>query len=149
MYGDLSAHEIEQVLSSEFVGRIGCHSNGQTYVVPTSYYYDGLCIYVHSREGMKLRMMRANPSVCFQVDRIAGLDTWQSVIAWGTFEELHEEDAAKAKASIEQRMLPLLGGGSLQRAHGMDGWGLQPSTWRDAVLYRIALTKKTGRYESR
>ena len=37
MYGNLSAREIERVLSSERVGRIGCHSDGQTYIVPTSY----------------------------------------------------------------------------------------------------------------
>jgi nitroimidazol reductase NimA-like FMN-containing flavoprotein (pyridoxamine 5'-phosphate oxidase superfamily) len=147
MYGDLSIHEIEHVLTSERVGRIGCHSEGQTYVVPTSYAYDGACVYVYSREGMKLRMMRANPAVCFQVDRIEGLNSWHSVIAWGTFEELHGEDVATAKRAIEQRFLPLLGGNSLERAHGMDGWGMQPATWQDAILYRIVLTKKTGRYE--
>lgn len=147
MYGDLSAHEIERVLSNAFVGRIGCHSDGQTYVVPTSYAYDGTSVYVYSREGMKMRMMRANPSVCFQVDRIEGLGAWQSVIAWGTFEELHGEEAATAKGVIEQRFLPSMGGGSLERAHGMAGWGMQPATWQDAILYRIMLTKKTGRYE--
>ncbi len=147
MYGDLSAHEIESVLTSEHIGRIGCHSDGQTYVVPTSYVYDGACVYVYSREGMKLRMMRANPSVCFQVDQIAGLGAWRSVIAWGTFAELRGEAATTAKGIIEQRFLPLMGGGSLERAHGMDGWGIHPSTWREAILYRILLTKKTGRYE--
>jgi uncharacterized protein len=147
MYGDLSAHEIERLLSSELVGRIGCHSDGQTYVVPTSYAYDGTGVYVYTREGMKLRMMRANPSVCFQVDHIEGLGNWQSVIAWGTFAELHGEDAATAKELFRQRFLPQLGGGSLERAHGMAGWGAHPATWQDAIVYRIMLTKKTGRYE--
>ncbi len=147
MYGDLSAQEIERLLSSELVGRIGCHSDGQTYVVPTSYAYDGACVYVYSREGTKLRMMRANPSVCFQVDHIEGLGTWRSVIAWGTFEELRGEDAATAKGIIERRFLPVMGGGSLERAHGMAGWEAHPATWQDAILYRIVLTKKTGRYE--
>ena len=43
-------------------------------------------LYCHSGEGLKLQMMRANPSVCFEVDRHENLANWQSVIAQGTFD---------------------------------------------------------------
>lgn len=56
MLGELNKGQIEQVLLSELIGRIGCYADGQTYVVPITYVYDGESIYGHSVDGMKLRM---------------------------------------------------------------------------------------------
>jgi hypothetical protein len=88
MIGELATPHIEELLKSEVMGRIGCHHAGTTYIVPTSYAYDGTYIYVHTHEGMKVEMMRKNPAVCFQVDNMRDMANWQSVIAWGTYEEL-------------------------------------------------------------
>ncbi len=41
MFGTLSPQEIETVLHQQVVGRLGCHAEGLTYVVPISYGYDG------------------------------------------------------------------------------------------------------------
>jgi len=62
MYSDLSQREIEHILFMEHGGRIGCHSDGPSYVVPVCYGYDGTHVYGHTRDGMKLRIMHANPS---------------------------------------------------------------------------------------
>ena len=40
MLGTLSSEQIEQVLRSEVIGRIGCHASGKTYVVPITYAYE-------------------------------------------------------------------------------------------------------------
>ena len=96
MLGELNRAEIEQTLRTQAVGRIGCHANARTYVVPITYVYHGQAgIYFHSLDGLKIQMMRANPSVCFEVDVVYDLANWQSVIAWGRFEELTGEAAAK------------------------------------------------------
>ena len=63
MIGELATPHIEELLKSEVMGRIGCHHAGTTYIVPTSYAYDGRYIYVHTHEGMKVEMMRKNPAV--------------------------------------------------------------------------------------
>src|SRR5579884_3829250 len=96
MFGELSQEQIDQVLHAGIVGRIGCHAEGKTYVIPISYVYDGESIYAQSLAGLKLQMMRLNPEVCFEVDQIKNASNWQSVIAWGTFEELKGEEGAKA-----------------------------------------------------
>jgi len=44
MLGVLSDEQIDQVLRSEVVGRIGCHDAGRPYVVPITYAYDGIAI---------------------------------------------------------------------------------------------------------
>jgi nitroimidazol reductase NimA-like FMN-containing flavoprotein (pyridoxamine 5'-phosphate oxidase superfamily) len=86
MFGTLENNEIEELLSQQLVGRIGCHAADTTYIVPISYAYDGEYIYGHSFEGMKLNMMRENPKVCFQVDNMHNMANWQSVVAWGEFD---------------------------------------------------------------
>ena len=70
MLGEITPEEIDEMLRSEAIGRIGCYAFGRPYVVPITFAYDGVAVYGHSREGLKLRMMRSHPSVCFEVDEI-------------------------------------------------------------------------------
>lgn len=147
MYGELGAATVERLLRTGAVGHLGCYGDGRPYVVPINYFYDGEYVYGYTRDGMKLRLMRAHPTVCLQVDRIEDSVNWESVIAWGRFEELHGDDAARAKELFSGRFTPLLGGAPIERVHGMGGWASHPPTWQDAVIYRITLTAKTGRFE--
>lgn len=147
MYGELSGTQIEDLLRREVVGHLGCCGGGRPYVVPITYAYDGAHIYGYTREGMKLRMMRAHPTVCVQVDHITGIVEWESVIAWGLFEELQGEEAAAARRLIEGRFVTRMGGTPIERAHGMGGWDGRPPSWQEAVLYRVTLTTKSGRFE--
>src|SRR5437016_957226 len=108
MIGDLSENRIEQVLRTEAVGRIGSHAGERTYVVPISYVYHEGSVYGNSGPGMKIEMMRANPLVCFEVEHIDDLANWQSVILWGTYEELEDEEAEKAMNLLVGRLTPLI-----------------------------------------
>lgn len=142
MIGVLGPEQIDLVLRSQVVGRIGVHADGRSYVVPVSYVYDGDVIYSHSAEGLKLRMMRANPEVCFQVDDMKGMANWRSVIAWGRFEELAGDQARAAIDLLFARLSPLTSSetaGPVGRTSGRGGHG--------GVAYRILLTERTGRYE--
>lgn len=142
MLGELTAERIESVLRENVVGRIGVHAYGRTYVVPITYAYDGKHVYAHSAEGMKLHLMRENPHVCFEVDHMDDLANWHSVIAWGTFEELRGEAAREALEILLDRIEPELAGPPGASAHPRSG--MTP-----AVLYRILLEEKTGRFERR
>ena len=83
MLRELNDTQIEALLEDQVIGRIGCHSAETMYVVPVNYVYDGTNIYCHSAQGMKIDMMRKNPQVCFEVDKIKDVTNWESVIAWG------------------------------------------------------------------
>ena len=147
--GALSEDEIDQVLRFEMVGRIGCHADGKTYVVPIIYVYYNGCIYGHSAEGMKLRMMRANPAVCFEVDHVESVTSWQSVIAWGRFEELRGDDADRVTRLLVDGIKPLTTAKEDQPPHGQadDGSHHVAVQAQRAVVYRITLTERSGRYE--
>lgn len=94
MLGELSVAEIEQVLSDNVIGRVGCSTDGlKTYVVPMTYVYDHGCVLGHTTEGLKIELLRKNPECCFEVDQMKSISNWQSVIAWGTFKELKGVEA--------------------------------------------------------
>jgi uncharacterized protein len=145
MLGTLDREQIDHVLSGATVGRIGAHANGRTYVVPVSYVYDGDAVYIHSADGLKVQMMRANPQVCFEVEAIDDMANWRSVIAWGAYEELSGDLALAAINLLVSRLSPLTTSettGPAGHAHGRAGDGIE-------VAFRIRLTERTGRFEKR
>jgi Predicted flavin-nucleotide-binding protein len=149
MLGELDRGQIEHILRSEVVGRIGCHDVGRAYVVPITYVYDGDAIYGHSTEGQKLHMMRANPFVCFEVEQIEDLANWRSVIAWGAFEELVGNDEQRALRLLVDRLMPLMPSATAHPGSGVHDAHAHDTTGGAPVLYRITLSEKTGRFEQR
>ena len=148
MLGTLSATEIENLLHSEVVARIGCHADGRTYVVPVTYAYDGTGLLIQSGDGLKLQMMRKNPWVSVEVDDIADLANWRSVIAWGRFEELFGDEATLAFARLRARFEALVVSETTPAAATLKT-GEAPVRSGDghASIYRIRLVEKTGRFE--
>jgi len=147
MFGRLNTAQIEKVISGNFIGRLGCHAEGKTYIVPVSYAYDGNCIYVHTYEGLKIRMMRQNPNVCFQIDKMDDMADWESVIAWGVFEELINEKERNAGLKLlSERILPQI---ASQTVKFSAQWPFPSSNFDHikGIVFRICLNEKTGKYE--
>lgn len=147
MFGDLQSTEIEHLLSSHIIGRVGCHADGVTYVVPISFAYDGKYVYGHTHEGMKINMMRKNPSVCFEIDELHDMANWRSVICQGVFEELTGgEEREKALQALLKRPLPFITSKTVQLS---PQWPFVPAELNSiaGVVYRILITSKTGRFE--
>ena len=149
MIGRLTHEQIEEVLRENVVGRIGCSEGKKIYVVPVNYIYDGKHIIAHSVMGMKIEMMRKNPQVCFEVDEIKNFTNWKTVIAWGEYQELHDErDRYYAMKLFVDRVIrmkisetaipPEI---SEQRVHPRSPGNIKP------IIYRIVISESTGRYE--
>lgn len=148
MFGSLDNKQIEEVLMHQVLGRIGCCDDGVTYIVPISYAYDGICVYGHTREGMKINIMRKNTAVCFEVEEMKDMANWKSVIAWGRFEEVTEP--AQRKTGLQlliDRVLPLI---SSETTHLSPLWPFPVCDVNTikGIVFRIALEKKTGRFEA-
>lgn len=141
MLGTLEPADVERLLHAEVVGRIGCISNGRPYVVPVCYAYADGSVYGHTMAGMKRSAMRENPLVCFEVEHVDNLSTWESVIAWGTVKELHGSEAEAGMQILVDRIMPLLHMDATHHPHGDIGSSPQ------AAVYRIELTEKSGRFE--
>src|SRR5687767_1289226 len=88
MLGELTNRQIDHVLLSQLIGRIGCCTADKMLITPVTYAYHEGFIYAHSRDGEKIRIMRKNTKICFQVDAIENMKNWRSVMVWGEYEEL-------------------------------------------------------------
>jgi uncharacterized protein len=91
MIGNLNLHEIDQLLRTQQIGRLGLIGDGKVFVFPAAFGYDGSSLSLISREGQKVRLMRAHPDVCFEIEDITTPVHWRTVLVHGTFEELTEE----------------------------------------------------------
>jgi hypothetical protein len=136
---EMTQEEIDQLMREQVVGRVGCHVGGTTYVVPVIYAWDGGCVYVYTIQGQKVRMMRENPAVCFEVDEYRAGGGWRSVIVQGTYEELNGDDAALTLRLLTAHFAARSSGGA-QRPRG-EG--------RAPVAFRIRAHEVTGRKVNR
>jgi uncharacterized protein len=149
MLGEFNEKQIDALLKQQVTGRIACHANGVSYIVPVNYVYDGVAIYGHSSEGKKIEMMRKNPEVCFEVDEIQTIFRWQSVIAWGKFEEITDmTERQRIMQALIHRIMPLSQNPGDHPSHGITENDSDIGAEIELIVYKIVLTKKTGRFEN-
>jgi nitroimidazol reductase NimA-like FMN-containing flavoprotein (pyridoxamine 5'-phosphate oxidase superfamily) len=149
MLGNLNDAEIEGLLKRQVIGRIACHSDGETYIVPTNYIYDGTYIISHSAVGKKIEMMRKNPDVCFEVEEIQSIFRWQTVIAWGKYEEITEPvERGRAMQGLIHKIMPLVTEPDGHPFHAIASDEYDIETKIELILFKIKLNSKTGRFES-
>jgi len=85
---ELNTRESLDLLSHSRLGRLACAHEAQPYIVPLYFAYDDDYLYSFSTFGQKIEWMRANPSVCVEVDEVVSPQQWVSVVVFGQFEEM-------------------------------------------------------------
>jgi nitroimidazol reductase NimA-like FMN-containing flavoprotein (pyridoxamine 5'-phosphate oxidase superfamily) len=147
MLGVLTREQCEHVLRGQLVGRIGCHAAGKVYVIPVTYVFSEGYIYAHSKEGLKVKMMRKNPKVCFEVEERDSMRDWRTVIVWGKYEEMKTlPEMKKAMKVLNDRLAPFALSESVKPTPHTDP-PRQVEKQRKPVVYRISLDEVTGRFE--
>ncbi|MFI5129133.1 MAG: pyridoxamine 5'-phosphate oxidase family protein [Chitinophagales bacterium] len=147
MLGQLSNAQINNLLSSQVVGRLACTDGKQPYIVPVTFCYDGKYIYGQTNEGTKLELLRKNANVCFELDVMTDMRNWQSIIIYGEFEELTDKEAEKAREILFDRVFPLLTSSTIHTHEHEVAGTLDDSSRVKYVMYRIKINKITGRFE--
>jgi nitroimidazol reductase NimA-like FMN-containing flavoprotein (pyridoxamine 5'-phosphate oxidase superfamily) len=96
----LKDNKSKEVLSRNYVGIIAYINGDSPYMVPMTYYFDGIdTIIGYSSEGHKTESMRKNTQVSLHVLEMTDVYNWTSVLAHGTYEQL---DAADAKSYLRK-----------------------------------------------
>jgi uncharacterized protein len=147
MVGSLNKVQADYLLRAEMVGRLGCSWERFTYVVPIAYVYDGHFIYGHTKNGLKIDVVRKNPTVCFEVDRIDSIANWQSVLAFGAWEELTGREAEDALQLLVNRLSPYTTSETSVPRHGLDRPHAAIDPNIESIVFRIRIMEVTGRYE--
>jgi nitroimidazol reductase NimA-like FMN-containing flavoprotein (pyridoxamine 5'-phosphate oxidase superfamily) len=139
---EMSDFECRKVLQSASVGRIACARDGQPYVVPIYFSFDGTYIYGFTTIGQKVEWMRSNSLVCFEVDQITNRNEWVSIVVFGRYEELPDTpecECARIQAfQFLQKRAMWWEPAYMSQAHRDQPHSLAP------VFYRIHIEKMTG-----
>lgn len=66
--------QIDSIIFRSKVYRLGLSDEGQPYIVPLCFSYDGKALYFHcAKEGRKIDILRKNSNVCFEFDIVEGI----------------------------------------------------------------------------
>jgi nitroimidazol reductase NimA-like FMN-containing flavoprotein (pyridoxamine 5'-phosphate oxidase superfamily) len=148
MMGVLDEQKINNVLSSQVVGRLACTDGNIPYIVPVTYFFNGEYIYGQTQEGKKLEILRKNKKICFEVDLMMDMRNWQSVIVFGDFEELSEAEAKIAKELFFNHFYNMQTSSTVHGfQHQLDDKTKKSNDNFRHIMYRIRPIKVTGRFE--
>ncbi|NDY58905.1 pyridoxamine 5'-phosphate oxidase family protein [Desulfovibrio sulfodismutans] len=136
--------DIEAVLRSQRVCRLGMISEGRAYVVPVNYGYDAGALYFHSsKKGKKIEALAQNPEVCFEVDADVSILTgelpcqyttqYRSVIGFGRAVFLDDPEDKLHGLRV------------LMRAHDGPQQGFVPEIVAAVAVVRIDIESMTGK----
>jgi nitroimidazol reductase NimA-like FMN-containing flavoprotein (pyridoxamine 5'-phosphate oxidase superfamily) len=138
---DLSVERSREIIRKNRMARLACISEGEPYVVPVNYVFDGENVYMHSLPGRKITAMRANPRVCLQVDEIDDDLNWRSVMALGNFEEIEGvEDRSRAMGYLLAHFPNLT---PVETLIASDAGSPSP------IVFRVRVDRLTGVFEGR
>lgn len=151
MLGILSEETMNNVLETNIIGRLGYTDGHRIFIIPISYlFYNHTYIIAHSREGQKIDILRKNPDVCFEVDRIQNLENWKSVVVWGKYEEVTDQRERYYALDLLIRKImkhKLTEKNNLVEEYEKVESMILPDREK-TIVYRIHIEKKSGRYES-
>ena len=110
---------IDDIIRRSRVCRLAMCDNGQPYVIPLNFGYDGSFIYFHAaRDGRKIDILRRNNKVCFEFDILHEIliadracncgSRYESVIGFGvaTIIDAEEEKIAALEWIMRQYERP-------------------------------------------
>ncbi len=138
--------QIDAIIRRSQVCRLGMVWEGEPYVVPLCFGYDGQAVYLHmASAGKKLLCLRANPRVCLEWDLPGPLISasaacgwgmaYESVIAYGLAEELRTQPE-------KQRALEHI----MEQYAGSSGpWTFSAQHLAQTVAVRVRLGSLTGK----
>jgi nitroimidazol reductase NimA-like FMN-containing flavoprotein (pyridoxamine 5'-phosphate oxidase superfamily) len=90
MIRNLNLTESTKILASNYIGNLSYIYRDRPYIVPITYFFDKEknVIIGYSAEGHKIKAMRQNENVSLGVSEVNSVNSWNSILAQGTYNEL-------------------------------------------------------------
>ncbi len=97
----MSTAECEELLASQYVGRLAYSFRDRVDIAPVHYVYRDGWIYGRTGLGTKVEVLAHHPWVAFEVDRIDSLYRWRSVVVRGRIEIPDPDGIAQEREHYE------------------------------------------------
>ena len=144
---NLSKSEIITLLKDNYIGHLSYIAQGRPFTIPITYFYDlgSNAIISYSAEGHKMEAMRKNGAVSLEVEEIVSNSNWQSVLAHGTFDELHGSDAKYYLHQFTKGVKNIIKQKEQTLPEFISEFSSKSSSKKIPVVYRIKILEITGR----
>ena len=136
---------IAQIISGSQVCRVAVAKDNVPYIIPVSFGYDGVSIYIHTAQaGRKIEFFEANPVVCLEfehgvvlkphdIDPCSWSFSFRSVIAYGTICELTDPGEKSAGLHL------------IMKQYSKQQWNFSEESIAALRVWKIALESLSGK----
>ena len=136
--------KLDHIIERCTVCRLGMSFDGQPYIVPLSFGYDGKALYFHgATEGRKIDMIKKNDKVCFEFDIPGKIITgtqackcgmlYESVIGFGTAMILEKEKQKRE------------GLNHIMRQYTRKTWTFPDDMLEKTIVVRVEISEISGK----
>ena len=148
MIQDLGTKEGRQLLCDNYIGHLAFIAGGWPHSIPITYYYSDAknTIISYAAEGHKIKAMRKNPKVSFEVNEIDSVTTWRSVLVYGEFEELHGIDAKYYLHEFAEGVKGLIQKKESKNPLSISEFSSKIESDQNPVVYRIVVYDITAKF---
>jgi nitroimidazol reductase NimA-like FMN-containing flavoprotein (pyridoxamine 5'-phosphate oxidase superfamily) len=135
---ELSREETEAIIQRNRVGRLAFSFHDRVDIQPIHYIYERGWLYGRTSEGEKISALKHNQWIAFEIDEVADVFDWRSVVIHGSFWIIHPRGSPRAEelwtkaAELIAKIVP----GALTET--------DPVAYRH-ILFRIAVGDTRGR----
>jgi nitroimidazol reductase NimA-like FMN-containing flavoprotein (pyridoxamine 5'-phosphate oxidase superfamily) len=138
VFRELSREDIETILLRNKVGRLAFSVHDRVDVQPIHYVYEGGWLYGRTSEGDKIASLKRNQWIAFEVDEVADIFEWKSVVIHGSLWIIHPRGSPRAEelwAKAAELVSTIVPGALTEH---------DPVGFRQ-ILFRIAVSDVRGR----
>jgi nitroimidazol reductase NimA-like FMN-containing flavoprotein (pyridoxamine 5'-phosphate oxidase superfamily) len=94
---DLSREETEAIIQRNRVGRLAFSFHDRVDIQPIHYIYEHGWLYGRTSEGDKISALKHNQWIAFEIDEVADVFDWRSVVIHGSFWIIHPRGSPRAE----------------------------------------------------
>lgn len=94
---EMSYRDCMALVKKQWLARLACAEADIPYVVPIQYAFANDRLYFFTLPGKKLEIMRRNPNVCVQIDKLKSKHSWKCVIIDARFIDLGGDECREEK----------------------------------------------------
>ena len=139
---------LHDILDRSQVCRLVLHDQPYPYIVPVNYVRVDERIYFHSApEGRKMELLRRDPRIRFEVDRLIAITEGQAACRWGAlYESVIGAGPARIVETLSEKEMALHG--LMEKYSGRSGWVFAAAALKAVVVVRIDIQDLSGKTTS-
>jgi hypothetical protein len=136
--------DIDEIIKRCRVCHLAMCDDGQPYVVPLNFGYDGRFLYFHTApEGRKIDIIKRNNRVGFEFDILHDIVTAEQACKWGAkYESVMGSGTAEIVDDLEAKKEALQ---LIMRQYGNGTWDFKEEILKKTLVLRVRILEISGK----